>query len=483
MRRRNTRPAARIRRTRRQVSGRLRRASGEANARAGAARKRGAPRARTLYPPPPPDTQLSVPDIALAPRTADLAAGPARVLVLPTPTPQVVAFRASLRTAPDLAADEDIAQGLVADLLDKGTRRRDRHAIADALDGRGARLSFYADGLRLGFAGRVLAEDLPDVLALAAEMLAEPAFDADEVQKAKRQAEAAVRQSRESTGAMASGALARRLYGTAHPNYVHAPDAESARLAALGADDLAAYHAAHVGADDFTLVAVGDVTPEAAAEAVARAFGDLPSHGRTARYDAEARSQPPAREDVPMPDRPNLDVRLGHAVGMRRTDDAFLALHTGVFALGGNFAGRLMQTIRDEQGLTYGISAGLVGFAAEHDGDVRVSVGLSGPDLERGIAAVRAEVARFVADGIAPEALATAQTTLAGQHVTAMATTSGLAARLLVNAERGFDVAYLDRYPDLVRALTPEAVTDALRTHVRPDDFHVTVAGTIPPPA
>jgi predicted Zn-dependent peptidase len=48
-----------------------------------------------------------------------------------------------------------------------------------------------------------------------------------------------------------------------------------------------------------------------------------------------------------------------------------------------------------------------------------------------------------------------------------------------VNAERGFDVAYLDRYPDEVRALTVEGVNDALRRYIRPDDLHVVVAGTL----
>ena len=61
-----------------------------------------------------------------------------------------------------------------------------------------------------------------------------------------------------------------------------------------------------------------------------------------------------------------------------------------------------------------------------------------------------------------------------------MATTSGVAARLLVNAERGFDVGYLDRYPELIHALTPEAVTEAVRRHVRPDDLHEAIAGTMP---
>ena len=415
----------------------------------------------------------------LAPRTAETPAGPARLLLLPTGVRDVVSFRGSFETAPDLGADDDVVQGVLASVLDKGTRTRDRFEIADALEGRGARVSFYSDGLRVGFAGRALRDDLPDVLALVAEQLREPALDADEVDKAVVRAVAGVRRSRESTGAQASGALARRLYDPAHPNYVLEPDAELALVEAVTPDAVRAYHAAHVGSDGLVVAVVGDV-PDATEAAVADAFGGWEPHGRTARFDATASPQPPGRVTVEMADRRNLDVYLGHAVDLRRDSPDFLAAYAGVYALGGNFSGRLMQAVRDEQGLTYGVGASLGGPSVEHDGHVRVQVTLSQENLDRGVAATRAEVEGFVADGVSADALAQTQTTLAGLHVVGLATTGGLAARLLVNAERGFDVGYLDRYPDLVRDLTPEEVTAAVRRHLRPADLHVSVAGTLP---
>ena len=81
---------------------------------------------------------------------------------------------------------------------------------------------------------------------------------------------------------------------------------------------------------------------------------------------------------------------------------------------------------------------------------------------------------------LSEEALDRTRTTLAGLHVVALATTGSLAARLLVNAERGFEVDYLDRYPDLVSALTAGEVTAAVRRHLRPGDLHEAVAGTLP---
>ena len=416
--------------------------------------------------------------LTLADQTLDLSAGPARLLLLPTGVRDVVSFRGSFTTAPDLGANDDLVQALVTDLLPKGTQRRDRFALAEALEDRGAFVSFYSDGLRAGFSGKCLRDDLPEVLTLVAEQLREPSFETGEVEKAVVRAIAGVRRARESTSAWAWGALARRLYGPDHPNYVLDPSDEEERLGAVTPDDIRAYHTAHFGSDDLTIAFAGDVPVDEVVTASGAAFAGWERHGGAAVFDAEAAPQPPGRTLHTMADRNNLDVRIGHAIGLRRDSPDYLALYAGVFALGGNFSSRLMQTVRDEQGLTYGIRAGLGAVSVEHDGHFRVDVTLSQESLEAGIEATRAEVNGFVDEGVGAEALGQVQTTLAGQHVVSLATTGGAAARLLVNAERGFPVDYLDRYPDLVTALTEAEVDEAVRGHIRPEDLHVSIAGS-----
>ena len=421
-----------------------------------------------------------MPDLSLADRVHDVPAGPARLLLLPTPVRDVVSFRGSFQTALDLSGDDDVVQSLAAALLDKGTTTRDRFEIAEVLEGRGARLSFYSDGLRLAVSGRALRADLPDVLALAGEILRQPAFEAEQVEKAQTRAIAGVRRAREETGSQAAGALTRRLYGPAHPNYILEPDEEIARIERVTPDAVRAFHARHVGPRDFVMTLVGDLDPDAARGAVADAFAGWTAAPVDGVYDVQAVPQPPAVETLEMPDRRNLDVRIGHALDLRRSDDDYLALYAAVFALGGNFSSRLMQTVRDEQGLTYGTSASISDVSVEHDGHLSVAITLSQENLERGIAATREQIARVLDEGVAEDELARVRTTLAGRHVVGLATTAGLAVRLLINAERGFETGYLDRYPDLVHALTPEQVTDALRRYVQLDRLHTVVAGTLP---
>ena len=61
-----------------------------------------------------------------------------------------------------------------------------------------------------------------------------------------------------------------------------------------------------------------------------------------------------------------------------------------------------------------------------------------------------------------------------------LATTGGLAARLLVNAERGFPVSYLDDYPERVKALSLEEVNRAIENYLKPEALSTAVAGTMP---
>ena len=412
-----------------------------------------------------------------AQRVREGEAGPGRLFLLPAPVRQVVSFRGSFYAYPDFAAGEELLQWLTVRLLDKGTRRRDRFAIAEVLEDRGAKLQFQNGGLRVGFSGRTLREDLPEVLEAVAEQLKEPLFDPAEFEKARQQVAASLQRAMESTGEQAAGALSRRLYAPEHPNYTPDPQESLERLRGFTVDDVRAYHEAHFGGTGLLLALVGDLDPAAVERDVRQRFGDWTSHEAPPRFDTGAAPEEPGRTSVPMPDKSNADVRMGHALDVRRHDDDYLPLYVANFVLGGNFSARLMTTIRDEMGLTYGISSRLAGITREHGGHWQVGVTLSQENVERGIEATLEEVRRFAEGGIREDELQDKQTTITGSFKVGLATTGGLAAALLANAERGFDVDWLDRFPAEVEALALEGVNAALARHLRPDRFQLALAG------
>lgn len=415
----------------------------------------------------------------LAGRVQTIAAGPLQVLLLPTTVRSVVTWRGSFCSLPDFGAGDELLQMLTVALLDKGTRHRDRFAVAEVLERRGAQLQFSSEGLRVQLNGRSLREQVPEILHLMAEQLREPLFDPEEFEKARARLAAQLQRSLDSTGACAASALTRRLYPDAHPNYQFDAGDDLARLQTLTVEQVRAYHTRHFGANGALLVLVGDVDETGITTAVTEAFADWPLHAQPARYVTAATPLEPGTTRLPMADKQNIDVRIGQPVALRRDHPDYLPLYLGTYIFGGNFSAWLMDIIRDRMGLTYGIQAALSGVTVEHDGHWQVSATFSQSDLEKGIEATQAEIRRLVEAGVTAEELAEKQTTLSGLFQVQLATTGGLAATLLANAERGFDVGYLDRYPEELQAVSLAQVNDVLRRYLQPEALHLTMAGTL----
>lgn len=395
--------------------------------------------------------------------------------LIPTPAPGVVSFRASFETHPDLAAREDLVQRLAVRLLDKGTRARDRFAFAEALEARGASLAFTTDEHRVGFVGRCLAADLPFVLDLAAEALAHPLLEPGEAAKVLTQLDAAYRHAEEDTGAQADAALARALYPLGHPNHAEPFADTRAALVRLSADDARRYHESRFHRGPLDLVLAGDVAGMDEADVLAR-FGV-----RGAAPKAPALPLPLAAstdvQHVPVPGKTSFDVRLGHTADVPRPHPDSVALRVGLFALGGNFSARLMQTVRDRDGLTYGIGASLDAAGPTYGGHVLVRSNFSPDVLDRGVARIREEVARLVHEGVTDDELAVVKETLAGTHVVGLSTSGGAAAALLAALENGLGAEWLIDYPARVATLDAAVVNEALRRYVRPEALVVAAAG------
>jgi predicted Zn-dependent peptidase len=423
---------------------------------------------------------MSASSPSFASRVRDRHVGPCQLLTLPTPVENIVSFKASVITNPDFAAGDDIRQDLAVALLDKGTKSRDRFEIARVLEDRGAKLSISSDGLYVDVSGKALTDDLPVVMDVLAEMLQEPLFDAEEFEKARASTIADLQRQLEETSSQAGGAFSRRIYPEDHPNYVPETETLIRQAQETTLDDVRDFYRQHVGATAFRMSVVGDLEHEPVEEAVLAAFGDWLPHESEPVHAREASPMEAGRSLVSMADRSNVDVRIGHALDLYRDADDYEALYVANYILGGNFSARLMNEVRDEKGLTYHIGSSISGLSVSHQGAWRTVVTLSSETFETGIEATVDVIRDFVDHGPTPEELQTVKTTITGSFVVGLATTGNLAQTLLTNAERGFDVDYIDRFPGIIEDLTLEEVAAATKRHLHPDALHIGAAGTLP---
>jgi predicted Zn-dependent peptidase len=136
-----------------------------------------------------------------------------------------------------------------------------------------------------------------------------------------------------------------------------------------------------------------------------------------------------------------------------------------------------MRTIRERDGYTYGIYAGLEGFLERTQGDFTIRATFSPGNWREALEATRREIGIFIRDGLTEEALATKKDEIAGRYLIGLGTSRGLAGMLLDIAEKGRPLEYLYEYPRLIRVVTLDGL-QALAPLVAPERLSMAASGT-----
>jgi zinc protease len=398
-----------------------------------------------------------------------------------TDVKKVVVIIGSLPAGDAMAEPGNIAiPTLTGMMLDRGTKSLDKFAIAEQLDNVGAEIAFSVGTQSLEIRAKCLTKDLPLVIGLIAAELRTPALQLPEFNKAKQQFIGALEASAQNTEARAQEAFGRAIFPQGHPNRPHpVTDYESAAKAAT-LDELKAFHAKYYGPAHMTLVVVGDVAAAETQAEIGKAFSGWTGGQDFVRPAAPAVLKAAREVSVPLADKPSVSVIIGQPTGLRYKDPDALALRVGTAIFGSGFTGRLMGIVRDKEGLTYNIGAGMADDSIV-DGRWDISASFAPALLDKGIASTRRELDRWWKDGITDRELAVRKQGLVGGYLVGLSTTAGLANAILTDVQRGYDVSRIEEYPEAVKALTREQINSAIKNHVNPSVMVLVKAGSVPP--
>jgi zinc protease len=359
--------------------------------------------------------------------------------------------------------------------LMRGTETRNFQQIFDALESVGANLSFGAGPHNTGFSGRSLSEDLPLMLGLLSDVLRHPAFPTEQIERLRAQFLSSLAQRAQDTAEMASITFDQIVF-KGHP-YARPDEGWPETIRAIQRDDLADFHQRCYGPQGMVIALVGAIDPKTAVEQVTEALGDWTNSGQLKPPDL-----PPLKplkkivtRKLPIPGKSQADLVIG-ASGPYRKDPEYIADTLGNSALGQfGLGGRIGKVVREQSGLAYYASSSL--NAGIGPGSWAVSAGVNPSNVQKARDLICSEIARFVENGTTPEELADSQSNFIGRLPLSLESNSGVASSLL-NIERydlGLD--YFRRYPDMVRAVTPEQVLAAVRKYLDPDRLAIAIAG------
>jgi zinc protease len=369
---------------------------------------------------------------------------------------------------------------LTAAMLDRGTARKSRAEIRDALDRMKAELRIGGGATAMTANLSVTREHLAEALRLLAELVREPAFPETELDILRRERIVTLEENAKEPTFVASVALDRHLdrYPADDPRYRRTPEEDLALLRTARVDDLRRFHADFYGAAAGELALVGDFDA-AEVEALARElFADFRPARSWERIVSTAEPRPAILERLETPDKENAFLIAGLPLALSEAHPDYPALTLGNFVLGGGFLNsRIATRLRQKDGLSYGAGSWLAADGLDDNGIFGGYAIYAPQNVERVIAGFREEIARLLAEGFETQEFDEAKQGLLRRRQLARGQDRELAGLLVKRELEGRTLAFERALDDAIAALDAEATLAALRRWLDPERTSIVVAG------
>ena len=404
-----------------------------------------------------------------------------KTYVMPTGAKDVVTISGSMLGGSIHCANTNSkTAALVSSMLDKGTENKDKYEISETLESVGAELSFSSTRYHTNFTGFCLKNNLKTVVSLLSEQLRMPSFSSSELSTLQGRICGNLERDKENTKKLAMINFLRRLFPSNHPNYRETVNESIDLISKIKKEDLIAFHKGQYGLGSIKIAAAGDVNPADFNSQMFEAIGDWNSKEvEIPKLTEKAREPKEGSEIIKVQDKTSSDLYIGQPIGIDREHEDYYALMLGIYILGGNFSARLMQTVRDKQGLTYGIGSSISGVSFGADGYWNIWGTFSPDILKKGVEATKEQVDLWFNKGVTEDELSAKKTTISGSYKVSMDSTAGLAAKILSNAEHGRELSYLDEYPKIIESISLSEVNSAIKKYVNPNKLYMVSAGTL----
>lgn len=361
---------------------------------------------------------------------------------------------------------------LISNLRREGTASHSGNDINSILDFNGAWLKTTSHNHHMLTSIRTLNSSLPQVLPVFKEMIFRPTFP-DKALSVRR--EALAKNIEVSMGdvdylaAFASDAL---IKGAGHPEaQMENPDA----IRRITSADLSKAFASVNGKG--TLFLCGNVTPEVE-KYVAETFSELPYNLVSPKFNITPYAAAPALSEsfVRKADAMQNSVFITLPAPPRNHPD-YIPLHIAVTALGGYFGSRLMLNIREKLGLTYGISASLLG---SFDGSIiEIQADTDCASTDRLRQEVSAELRGMTVNPPSGAELTRLKQTLLSSQAAILDSPFSIIDYHITAAVTGIPDGYFENKLKAIAGLSPEIIARVAAKYLDPQQIRTAVAGKI----
>ncbi|MBR1220987.1 insulinase family protein [Bradyrhizobium sp. U87765 SZCCT0131] len=250
--------------------------------------------------------------------------------------------------------DEKLNEHGISHLLEhmafKGTTNRSARQIAEEIEAVGGDLNAATSTENTAYYARVLKADVPLALDVLSDILSNPTFDAEELEREKSVIEQEIGAAQDTPDDVVFEHLSELAYPDQPMGRSLLGTAETLR--GFNRDMLRSYLLTHYRAPDMVISAAGAVDHREVVAEVEKRFGSF-------QGPAAPKPQPATfgKGGVRVVRRDLEQAHLTMALeGLPQTDPALFSLNVFVNVLGGGMSSRLFQEVREKRGLCYTIS-------------------------------------------------------------------------------------------------------------------------------
>lgn len=320
-----------------------------------------------------------------------------------------------------------------------------------------------------------LSEDLDTVFGLFAEVLRQPAFNAQKLAIAKNQKRGAIARRNDDPQDIATREFDKLIYGETSP---YARSVEYSTLDNISRQDVIDFYQQYFRPDNIILGIVGDFDTDAMADRIDQAFGDWQVDGAAAPRETSPVFQKYDR-GLFLVDRPQLtqsNIFLGHLGGqLDNPDYPVLSVINGVL---NGFGGRLFNEVRSRQGLAYSVY-GYWSPNYDFDGTFVAGGQTRSNSTVPFIKAVKAEIQKLRITPITEQELANAKESILNSFVFNFQNPSQTLSRLMRYEYFGYPEDFIFQYQEGVKNTTVEDVLEVAQIYLRPDKMVTLVVGSV----
>ncbi len=380
-----------------------------------------------------------------------------------------ISYNLSFDIDPIFEGDKAGYTSMVGDLLEAGTKNRNKENLNKEVDFIGANMGVYSGGAYTSGLSKYN-EKLMDILS---DVVLNPVFPEDELNKTIKENITSLKSSSTNADAIMGDVKSAMLYGKGHP---YGEFLTEATLGNIKLEDCKNYYNSYFKPNNALLTIVGDITKSEAEALVKKYFGSwekgtVPTHS----YEAPIEPTKPQVYLVHKEGAVQSNIDINNLAKIKIGDADYEAAQVFNQIFGSGFAGRLFQNLREDKEYTYGAYGGI--RANKLIGNFSSSAKVRNEVTDSAIDQFLLEINRIRNENVGAEELQNAKNYIAGTFAQSLES-SRTVARFAANiAKYNLDKDYYKNYLKRVELVTMEDIKRVATSYLKPANINIVVVG------